>query len=70
MSRSTYSSLNSKVKSSTVTVTKIIKETNLSEETKTTIIIKARSEVNPIILVNAKRAIIVKVEERIRSKVY
>jgi len=58
------------MKSSIVTVTKTIKETNLSEETKTTIIIKARFEVNPIILVNAKRAIIVEVEERIRSKVY
>jgi len=58
------------MKSSTITVTKTIKETNLSKEIKTTIIIKARSEVNPIILVNAKRAIIVEVEERIRSKVY
>jgi len=58
------------MKSSIVIVTKTIKETNLSEETKATIIIKARSEVNSIILVNAKRAIIVEVEERIRSKVY
>jgi len=58
------------MKSSIVTVTKTIKETNLSEETKATIIIKARSEVNPIMLVNTKRAVIVKVEERIRSEVY
>jgi len=58
------------MKSSTITVAKTMKETNLSEETKTTIIIKARSEVNSIILVNAKRAVIVEVEERIRSEVY
>jgi len=58
------------MKSSIITVTKTIKETNLSKETKTTIIIKARPKFNPIILVNAKRAVIVEVEKRIRSKVY
>jgi len=58
------------MKSSIVTVTKTIKETNLSKEIKATIIIKAWFEVNPIILVNAKRAVIVEVEERIRYKVY
>jgi len=58
------------MKSFIITITKTIKETNLSKETKANIIIKARSEVNPIILVNTKRAIIVEVEERIRSKVY
>jgi len=58
------------MKSFIVTVTKTIKETDLSEEIKATIIIKARSEVNSIILVNAKRAVIVEVEERTRSEVY
>jgi len=58
------------MKSSIVTVTKTIKEINLSKETKATIIIKARFEVDPIMLVNTKRAIIVEVEERIRSEVY
>jgi len=58
------------VKSSTIIVTKTIKETNLSDETKTTIIIKARFEVYYIILVNVKRAFIVEVEERLRFEVY
>jgi len=58
------------MKSSTITVTKTIKETNLSDKIKSTIIIKARFEVNSITLVNAKRAIIIEVEEYLRFKVY
>jgi len=58
------------MKSSIITVIKTIKKTNLSNKTKTTIIIEARFEVNSIILVNVKRAIIVEVEEYSRFEVY